>query len=214
MCWGALFDDSVDSLLDGSHGLNSKEMSQAHRVHYTREEYIGLERSSNVKHEYFDGVIYAMAGGSREHAAIAVNVNTLLSMGVRGRPCQVHSSDLRIRIVDTGLETYPDVTVLCGRAEYDAADRNVVTNPIVVVEVTNPSTEEYDRGEKLDHYKRIPSLREIVVIGHRERVLEIVRREEGGRWTRHEARPGEVATLISIGCDLSVDEVYRDPLAP
>jgi Uma2 family endonuclease len=188
-------------------------MAQAHRVHYTREEYIGLERSSNVKHEYLDGVIYAMAGGSREHAAIAVNVSTLLSIGVRGRPCQVHSSDLRIRVVDTGLETYPDVTVLCGRAEHDAADRNVVTNPIVIVEITSPSTEEYDRGEKLDHYKRIPSLREIVVVSHRDRMLEVMRREEDGAWTRHEARPGEVATLISIGCELSVDEVYRDPLA-
>jgi Uma2 family endonuclease len=188
-------------------------MAQAHRVHYTREEYIGLERSSNVKHEYFDGVIYAMAGGSREHAAIAVNVSTLLSIGVRGRPCQVHSSDLRIRIIDTGLETYPDVTVLCGRAEHDAADRNVVTNPIVIVEITSPSTEEYDRGEKLDHYKRIPSLREIVVVSHRDRMLEVVRREEDGTWARHEARPGDVAALISIGCELAVDEVYRDPLA-
>jgi Uma2 family endonuclease len=188
-------------------------MAQSHRVHYTRDEYIAFERSSNVKHEYLDGVIYAMAGGSPEHAAIAVNVSTLLSNGLRGRPCRVHSSNLRIRVVDTGLESYPDVTVVCGRAELDAVDRNVVTNPIVIVEVTSPSTEEYDRGEKLEHYKRIASLREIVVVGHRERVLEIVRREDDGTWTRHEARPGEVATLLSIACQLAVDEVYRDPLA-
>jgi Uma2 family endonuclease len=185
-----------------------------HRVHYTRAEYIGLERSSNVKHEYLDGVIYAMAGGSPEHAAFAVNVSTLLSVGLRGRPCRVHSSDLRIRVVDTGLETYPDVTVVRGKAELDPEDPNVVTNPVVVVEVTSPSTDEYDRGEKLEHYKRIPSLKEVVFVGHRERIVEVVRREPDGSWTRHAARSGGFVTLVSLGCELAVDEVYRDPLAP
>jgi Uma2 family endonuclease len=189
-------------------------MAQApHRVRYTRAEYIAFERSSNVKHEYLDGVIYAMAGGTPEHAAFAVNVSTLLSLALRDRPCRVHSSDLRIRVVDTGLETYPNVTVLCGRVELDAEDRNVVVNPIVVVEVTSPSTEEYDRGEKLEHYKRIPSLQEIVLVGHRERLVEVVRREDDGRWTRHEARTGGSVEIASLACKLSVDEVYRDPLA-
>ena len=160
-------------------------MAQApHRVRYTRAEYIAFERSSNVKHEYLDGVIYAMAGGTPEHAAFAVNVSTLLSLALRDRPCRVHSSDLRIRVVDTGLETYPDVTVLCGRVELDAEDRNVVCNPIVVVEVTSPSTEEYDRGEKLEHYKRIPSLQEI-------RARRPPRAPRRGRSTRRRRRVDE-----------------------
>jgi Uma2 family endonuclease len=184
-----------------------------HRVHYTRAEYIGLERASNVKHEYLDGVIYAMAGGSPEHAAIAVNVSTLLSVGLRGRRCRVHSSDLRIRVQDTGLETYPDVSVVCGTAEVDAEDRNVITNPVVVVEVTSRSTEEYDRGEKLEHYKRISSLQEVLFVDHREKVLEVVRREQDGTWTRHTARVGSSIELVSLGCELSVEDVYRDPLA-
>jgi Uma2 family endonuclease len=184
-----------------------------HRVRYTRAEYIAFERSSNVKHEYLDGVIYAMAGGTPEHAAFAVNVSTALSVALRTRPCRVHSSDLRIRVVDTGLETYPGVTVVCGHAEVDAEDRNVVVNPIVVVEVTSPSTEEYDRGEKLEHYKRIPSLREIVLVSCRERLVEVVRREDDGTWTRHEARTGGAVDLASLGCELSADDVYRDPLA-
>src|SRR5580658_8680889 len=99
-------------------------VSAAHRARYTRAEYVALERSSNVRHEYFDGAIYAMAGGSPEHAAVAVNVSTLLHVGLRGRPCRVHSSDLRVRVTDTGLETYPDVTVICGRAEVDPEDPN------------------------------------------------------------------------------------------
>jgi Uma2 family endonuclease len=184
-----------------------------HPVHYTRAEYIALERSSNVKHEYFDGVIYAMAGGSREHSAIAANIIVLLGLGLRGRPCAVHTSDLRILVSETGLETYPDVTVVCGAAQIDTQDRNVITNPIVVVEVTSPSTVDYDRGEKVEHYKRIPSLREIVLVDHRERVVEVVRREEHGQWTRHETRAGAAARLVSLGCELPVDEVYRDPLA-
>jgi Uma2 family endonuclease len=184
----------------------------SHRVHYTRADYIGLERASNVKHEYLDGVIYAMAGGSPEHAAIAANVITALSVALRERPCRVHSSDLRVRVLETGLEAYPDVTIVYGRAEIDPADRSVVTNPIVVVEVTSPSTEEYDRGEKLAHYKQIPSLREIVFVSHDERAVEVVRREESGAWSTHAARPGERATLASLGCEISVDEVYRDPL--
>jgi Uma2 family endonuclease len=188
-------------------------MAQAHRVHYTRAEYISFERSSNVRHEYLDGVIYAMAGGSPEHAAIAGNVIALLHVGLRGRPCRVHSSDLRIRVVDTGLETYPDVTVVCGHAEIDREDRNVVLNPVVVVEVMSPSTEEYDRGEKLEHYKRIASLREIVLVGHREKAVEVVRREADGAWTKHVARSGDPVKLVSLGCELFVEDVYRDPLA-
>jgi Uma2 family endonuclease len=184
-----------------------------HRVRYTRAEYIALERMSNVRHEYVDGVIYAMSGGTREHAAIAANVTAALVVALRGRPCAVHSSDLRIRVVDTGLDTYADVSVICGRPSLDAEDPHVVTNPIVLVEVTSPSTVEYDHGEKLAHYKRVPSLREVVFVSHREKMVEVIRREDDGTWTRHEARSGAVAELLSLGCSLSVDDVYRDPLA-
>ena len=188
-------------------------MVASHRSRYTRAEYIALERSANSKHEYLDGNIYARAGGSREHALHGANVLTLLSIALRGRPCAAHTSDLRIRVVDTGLETYPDASVICGQPEIDPDDKHAVTNPVVLVEITSPSTEDYDRGDKLAHYQRIPSLREVVFVGHREKVIEVVRREEDGSWSRHEARPGRVAKLESIGCELPVDEVYRDPLA-
>jgi Uma2 family endonuclease len=180
-------------------------------VRYTREEYRSFERASNMKHEFLDGVIYAMAGGSPEHAAIAGNVIFTLSAALRDRPCRVYSSDLRLHVLDTGLETYPDASVICGRVEVDPEDKHAATNPLLVVEVTSPSTEAYDRGEKLRHYQRITSLREAVLVSHRESLVEVFRKENDGSWTRHQAGPGRSLRLESIGCDLAVDEVYRDP---
>lgn len=179
---------------------------------YTYREYLALERGANVRHEFFDGEIYAMAGGTREHAAICANLMIALGAQLRGRGCQVHSSDLRVRVLESGLATYPDVTVICSRAEADPEDRNTITNPILLVEVLSPSTAAYDRGEKLAHYRRIPSLREVVLVAHDERLIEIWRRGEGEDWVRREARSGSIA-LTAIDAALVVDEVYRDELA-
>ena len=180
---------------------------------YTRAEYVAFERSSNVRHEYLDGAIYAMAGGTREHALVSANVIASLNVGLRGRSCAVHSSDLRIRVLDTGLETYPDASVLCGHAELDPVDPHVVLNPVLLVEVTSPSTEEYDRGEKLEHYRRIVSLHEVLLVSHSEKLVEVLRKDGDGRWSRHEARAGAAVQLASIGREIRVDDVYRDPLA-
>jgi Uma2 family endonuclease len=184
-------------------------MAQAvHRVHYTRSEYIALERASNVKHEFLDGVIYAMAGGSPDHAAIAANGIAALGPALRGQAFHVYTSDLRVRVADTGLETYPDVTVVAAPLELDPADSHVVTNPVLLVEVTSPSTEEYDRAEKLEHYKRIPSVREVVLVGHVARRIEVVMRSSGDRWTTRSASSGGVVELTSVGVELVVDDVY------
>jgi Uma2 family endonuclease len=181
---------------------------------FSFEEYLALEEIAAVKHEFLGGHVWAMAGGTPAHAAIAANVIALLSAQLRDRPCRVFTSDLRIRVLATGLGTYPDVTVVCGQLETDPADPrgNTVTNPLVLVEVLSPSTDEYDRGEKLAHYQRIPSLAEVVLIAHDERRLEIWRRE-GDHWTLDVFRAGARARLASLGADLDVAEVYRDPLA-
>lgn len=142
-----------------------------------------------------------------------MNVSTLLNTQLRGKPCRVHSSDLRVRVLATGLATYPDVTVICGAADRDPEDQNTLVNPIVLVEVLSPSTAEYDRVEKLEHYRRIPSLREVVLIAHQERLVEVWSRGDGESWRRTEARSGHSAPLDSIGVDLPVDEIYRDPFA-
>jgi Uma2 family endonuclease len=188
-------------------------ISFARHHRYTYSEYVALEEHANVRHEFFDGEIYAMAGGTPEHAAICANVSTALNVQLRGRGRRVHSSDLLIRILETGLATYPDVTVVCTRAELDPANRNAITNPTVVVEVLSPGTAEYDRGEKLAHYERIRSLREVVLVAHNERLIEVWQRKDGEAWTRGEARAGSIR-LASIDCTLDVDDVYRDELAP
>ncbi len=156
-----------------------------------------------------------MSGGTPDHAAIAGNVLALLHVHLTGQRCRVSTADLRVRVLETGLGTYPDVTVVCGKLELDPEDPkgHTVSNPRVVVEVLSPSTEAYDRGEKLRHYLRIASLEEIVLVAHDRREIEVVRREADGTWSRHIAEAGAVAPLASIGCALPLDEVYRDPLA-
>ena len=116
----------------------------------------------------------------------------------------------------TGLGTYPDVTVICDRLELDPEDPkgHTAINPRVLVEVLSPSTEDYDRGEKLGHYKQIPALAEIVLVAHDCREVEVVRREADGSWSRSIARDGDIAVLTSIGCSLQVREIYQDPLRP
>jgi Uma2 family endonuclease len=185
------------------------------RQRFTFADYVQLEETSRVKHEFLEGQVWAMAGGTPEHAAIAVNVSTLLSTGLRDRPCRVFGSDLRIRVKETGLGTYPDVSVVCAHVELDPDDpgQQTVINPRLIVEVLSPTTEAYDRGEKLSHYKLIPSLDEIVLVAHDERRLEVWRRE-GERWSLDVAHGHESVTLRSVGCDLPLDEVYRDPLVP
>ena len=189
-------------------------MSAATRPRYTIEEYVRIEEYANLKHEYLDGQVWAMAGGTPEHARIAAAISGALTSQLRGRRCAVYSSDARVRDVATGLDTYPDLTVVCGHEERDVGDRLALTNPTVLVEVTSDSSEAYDRGEKLEHYKQIPSLRELVVVSHREQCLEVYRRGDDGIWAAPErAHAGERATLKAIGCSLDVDDVYRDPFA-
>ena len=187
-------------------------MSAATRPRYTIEEYVRLEAYANLKHEYLDGQIWAMAGGTPEHARIASAITVALGAQLVDRPCAIYSSDARVRVVATGLDTYPDVTVVCGGEQRDVGDRLALTNPVVLFEVTSDSSEAYDHGEKLEHYKRIPSAREIVLVSHRERLVEVFRCE-GGAWTKALAARAGVVRLVSIGCDLDVDAVYRDPFA-
>lgn len=177
------------------------------RRHYTYEEYLALDEASNVKLEYLEGDIYAMAGGTPEHAALCLQVGSSLNVQLEGQPCRVYGSDLRIRVLATGLATYPDTTVVCGPLERDPEGKNTVLNPTLVVEVLSPSTADYDRGEKREHYQQIPSLREIVLVAHDRRLIEVHRRGTGG-WSRQQAGPGETVALDSIPCRLEVDALY------
>jgi Uma2 family endonuclease len=185
------------------------------RQRFSFDEYLLLEEIAEVKHEFLASEVWAMAGGSPEHAAIIGNVTTLLNVQLRGKRCRVYSTELRVRVKETGLGTYPDITVICGRLERDPDDRtgHTAINPRVIVEILSPSTEDYDRGEKLSHYQAIPGLDEIVLVAHDRHEIEIIRRETNGTWSRHITGAGQSAHLTSLACDLIVAEVYRDPLA-
>ena len=185
--------------------------STAPERRYTFQEYVELETNSGVRYEFFDGSVYAMSGGSPDHSRLAANVISALAGQLLGKPCQAFTSDLRVRVLETGLATHPDVSVICGALQRDPEDRNTATNPVVIVEVLSPTTQRYDREEKAAHYRRIPSLESYVLISQEEQRLEVFSRNRDGSWTLREARSGEVE-LSAIGCRLAVSDVYRNPL--
>jgi Uma2 family endonuclease len=178
----------------------------------TYEQYLAAEQASALRHEYLCGQVFAMAGGTPEHAALAMAVGVQLGTMLQGKPCRVFGSDLRVRIEGTDLSTYPDVTVVCGRLERSAIDPDAATNPVLIVEVLSDGTEAYDRGEKFAHYRRLTSLSEYVLISQRTPRLELYRRNSTGHWVLFEAGAGESLELESVGVKLDVDGVYRDPL--
>lgn len=178
----------------------------------TVEEYVQLEGFSNHKHEFYDGQIWAMGGGTPEHARLPMALAFQLSSQLAGKPCTVYSSDLRVRVSATGLITYPDLSVFCQQPTPDFEDDLAQLNPTVLIEVTSRSSERYDRGAKFNHYKLIGTLREYVVVSHREHVLEVHRRASDGTWSLAERGvDGERVTLTSIGCVIDVAAVYARP---
>ena len=174
----------------------------------TLAEYVRLEASSDAKHEFLNGEVFAMAGGTPEHALLAANVIRELGNKLSGGPCRVYTSDLRVRVAATGLATYPDVTVVCGPLERDAEDENAVTNPTALIEILSDKTEAYDRGEKFAHYRRIVTLRAYVLVSHRETRIEVFRRNDDGSWTLDDARPPDEARIDALGCALAVATIY------
>jgi Uma2 family endonuclease len=176
-------------------------------------EYSLAERSSELKHEFLDAQVWARAGGTPEHGALAMAFGGELGNALHGRPCRVFSSDVRVRVRETGLVTYPDLSVVCGRLETDTEDADTIVNPVLLVEILSPSTEGYDRGDKAAHYRRIPSLVEYVLVSQSEHRIEVYRRNALGRWELSDARAGESFELVSVGVTLSVDAIYADPLA-
>lgn len=175
-------------------------------MHHSYREYLQLLELSSVKLEYCDGEIYAMAGGTPTHADLGASATRLLGNALLGR-CRVSSSDLKVRVEETDLTTFPDVTIVCGERHTSSIDANAVINPTLLVEVTSSSTEGYDRGEKLSHYKQIPSLLAVVLVSHRRRQVTVIERASDG-WQQRELRAGEVVTVEALALSISVDELY------
>lgn len=179
----------------------------------TYAEFLAFEEASVEKHEFLNGEVFAMAGGTLEHGALAAAFILALGKALEDRPCRIFTSDVRVRIHATGLTTYPDVSVACGKAEVDVEDSHALVNPVMIVEVLSDATEAYDRGEKAAHYRHIPSLKEYVLVSQHRPRIEVYRRNEAGRWELYEYEGGASCELVSVGVSVSVDHVYRDPLA-
>ncbi|HKO52244.1 MAG TPA: Uma2 family endonuclease [Polyangiaceae bacterium] len=186
-------------------------MVQSGRLHrYTYIDYVALEESSSTKHEYLSGEIYAMAGGSEEHSALAAEVLRALGNAVGDRPCRVHTSDLRIYVEATGMATFPDGTLICGKLEqHPPSPRATALNPTLLLEVTSDSSEEYDTTTKLESYQTIPSLSDYLIVSHRERRLTLYSRNADGTWLSRVAIRGGKLALSSLTAELLVDEIYR-----
>jgi Uma2 family endonuclease len=181
-------------------------MSTAKRLHYSYGEYLRALEDGALKLEYCDGVIYAMAGGTPAHAELAASIIGGIRPQLLGR-CSVYTSDLKVRVEASDLSTFPDVAVVCGPRQTALIDANAITNPSIVVEVTSRSTEDYDRGEKVSHYKQLPSLHAILLVSHRTRRITAIARTPWG-WEEREARSGETLRLATPALELNVDSVY------
>jgi Uma2 family endonuclease len=176
--------------------------------YYTPAEYLALERQADTRSEYLHGRIFAMAGASEEHNLIAGNLFGELYIRFRDRPCRAYVGDMRVRVTDTGLYTYPDVVALCGEPRFEDAEVDTLLNPQVVVEVLSPKTEAYDRGEKFAHYRRLESVREYVLIAQDRVSVEVFRRQ-GEHWLLTDLRaPEDVLRLESVGCDVLLSAIY------
>jgi Uma2 family endonuclease len=184
-------------------------MSLQPHQRYSPQEYLELERKAEYKSEYFNGEIFAMSGASEEHNLIVGNVFAALHNQFRGRPCKVYASDMRVKVGPTGLYTYPDVIAVCEEAQLEDAHLDTLLNPTVLIEVLSRSTEAYDRGEKAEHYRRLPSLAEYLLISQDKPHLEHYLRQSDNRWLLSEASElHTVITLPAIDCTLSLAAIY------
>ena len=184
-------------------------MAQPQR-HYSLDDYFVVETDSVIKHEYYRGEIFAMAGASVAHNHIAANVLAFLRYALRGTGCSAFGSDLRVH-TPGGLFTYPDVSVICGSVELVPDRADTATNPTVLVEVLSEATQEYDRGEKFSLYKAIPTLRDYVLIEQDRVAVEHWHLVRGGRWKRTvHRRQAAVVKLAAVRVDLPVADLYRE----
>lgn len=173
----------------------------------TAEEYLAWEAKQELRHEYIDGEILAMTGGTLPHNDIALNFYTALRPHLRDRGCRVNVSDVKVQASKNSRYFYPDLVVTCDPDDLKA--RDFIQHPKLIVEVLSPGTESYDRTKKLKYYRQIPSLQEYVLVDSEEIEVEIYRRGEGKMWLYYQYEPGEVIALESIEFECPIELLYE-----
>jgi len=175
----------------------------------TPEEYLVRERLAESKSEYYQGEVFAMAGTSRKHNLIVANLVFSLMASLRQRDCEVYPSDMRLLVSDTGLYTYPDVMVVCGEPILADAHFDILTNPLLIIEVLSESTKDYDRGGKFHQYMRLPSLQEYLTVSQTEKMIDQRVRQADDSWVVREVVPANgTVRLACLGIEVAFADVY------
>lgn len=184
-------------------------MASLPNYYLSPEEYLTLERGAEFKSEYVDGLMCVTAGGSERHNLIAANVIAAIGAQLRDRPCRVYPSDLKVRVPNSKRFFYPDVSIVCGETRFADEEKDVVLNPVVVVEVLSESTAAFDRGKKFQSYQQIESLREYLLVSQDEPVVEHFLRQDGDHWLYKKAGGlDETLALPTVNCRLALRDVY------
>jgi Uma2 family endonuclease len=175
---------------------------------FTPEEYFAWEEQQLERHEYMDGEVSAMSGGTIDHGSIALNFGSLLKIHLRGRGCKTLNSDCRVSIVGSSKYVYPDISVTCDNRDKTTA--KYITYPCLIIEVLSPSTEAYDRGNKFKMYRQNPSLKEYVLVSTDAIEIELFRRSDGDNWQIINYQAGDTVELKAVNLNVSIEQIYED----
>jgi Uma2 family endonuclease len=176
----------------------------------TPEEYLIMERASELRHEYFRGEVREVTGASREHNLIVMSIGAELYRQLRKRPCEIYATNMRVKVSATGLYTYPDVIVVCEKPQLEDEHFDTLLNPTVIIEVLSDSTEDYDRGDKFARYRKLDSLTDYLLVAPDRMHIEYYARQQDGVWLFSEAdQPEATISIASIACELVLEEIYE-----
>jgi Uma2 family endonuclease len=185
-------------------------MSARPQTFLAPEQYLEIERAAEYKSEYYQGVMFAMAGAREAHNLIAVNFLAGIHAQLRSRECRAYGSDMRVRVSATGLYTYPDVVVVCGEPQFLDGQRDTLLNPTLIAEVLSPSTEAFDRGRKFEHYRSLESLAEYLLVSSQRVSAELFSRQADGRWLLTAASSlTDTLQLPATGCRVPLADIYE-----
>lgn len=202
--------DGAASSLPASRDILRAMMGDAAPVaEHSYEDYLALERSTDQRHEWVDGAVYAMAGGTPSHSRLSAQMIIELGRITGDGPCGVHTSDQKVRPRAGRFASYPDVAVVCGDVQTHPDDPQAIVNPTVLVEVLSDSTEAWDRAGKFRRYRALTTLRDYVLVSQHEACIEVYSRRDDGVWELREGGPGERVPLSAFEGSIDVDRVYR-----
>jgi Uma2 family endonuclease len=182
----------------------------AQKTYYTREEYLMLEDQAEYKSEYYNGEIFAMAGGSRNHSVICFNLNRRTGEAIDNKDCVGFDSNMKLDIPKANLFIYPDVMVVCGEIEFSENRNDILQNPVLVIEVLSPKTESFDRGKKFGYYRTVPSIQEYVLVSQAEPVVEVFYKQDEKTWQYTVVKGlDETVVFQTLQCEIALKDIYQ-----